>query len=109
MQLSNREFKRLVGVRRDTFNEIVKALKDAASHRQTRGCAKKLCLKDQALVCLTYWREYRTYFHIACDWQVSEGTICRTVHWVENVLVNSGRFRLGGKKSLLTLSKNRKQ
>ncbi|MCC5617884.1 transposase family protein [Nostoc sp. CHAB 5836] len=67
-------------------------------------CSKKLCLQDQALVCLTYWREYRTYFHIASDWQVSEATICRTVHWVENILVNSGRFRLGGKKSLLTPS-----
>jgi Helix-turn-helix of DDE superfamily endonuclease len=38
---------------------------------------KKLCLEDQALVCLNYWREYRTYFHIASDWEVSEATICR--------------------------------
>lgn len=107
-RLSNREFKRLVGVQRHTFNEIVNVLQDAASHRQTRGCSKKLCLEDQALVCLTYWREYRTYFHIASDWQLSEATICRTVHWVENVLVSSGRFRLGGKKSLLTPSKKPK-
>lgn len=57
-RLSNREFKRLVGVQRHTFNEIVRVLQDAASHRQTRGCSKKLCLEDQALVCLMYWREY---------------------------------------------------
>ncbi|TFI52619.1 hypothetical protein BLD44_020360 [Mastigocladus laminosus UU774] len=60
------------------------------------------------MVCLTYWREYRTYFHIAGDWQVSEATVCRTVHWVEDVLVNSLRFRLGGKKSLLTPSQKPK-
>ncbi|MFH7025291.1 MAG: transposase family protein [Heteroscytonema crispum UTEX LB 1556] len=66
------------------------------------GVLKSCGKEDQALVCLTYWREYRTYFHIASDWEVSEATICRTVHWVENVLVNCGRFRLGGKKSLLT-------
>jgi len=107
-RLSNREFKRLVGVQRRTFEEIVKVLQDAASHRETRGCCKKLCLEDQALVCLTYWREYRTYFHIASDWQVSEATVCRTVHWVENILVNSRRFRLGGKKSLLTPSQKPK-
>ncbi|WP_442947654.1 transposase family protein [Nostoc sp.] len=52
--------------------------------------------------------EYRTYFHIACDWQVSETTICHTVHWMQNVLVNCGRFRLGGKKSLLTPSEKLK-
>lgn len=56
LRLSNREFKRLVGVQRHTFDEIVKVLQDAASNRQTRGCSKKLCLEDQALVCLTYWR-----------------------------------------------------
>lgn len=100
-RLSNREFKRLVGVQRCTFEQIVEVLQAASTHRQTRGCSKKLSREDQALVCLMYWREYRTYFDIASDWQVSESTICRTVRWVENALVSSGRFRLEGKKSLL--------
>lgn len=56
-RLSNQEFKRLVGVQRRTFDEIVKVLQDAASHRETRGCCKKLCLADQALVYLMYWRK----------------------------------------------------
>lgn len=103
-KLSNREFKRLVGVQRRTFDEMVKVLQDAASVKQTRGCPKKLDLEDQALICLQYWREYRTYFHIASDWLVSESTVCRTVHWVETTLISSRRFRLGGKKSLLTSS-----
>lgn len=50
---------------------------------------------------LQYWREYRTYFHIAQDWGVSESTVCRTVHKVETTLIRSGKFRLAGKKSLL--------
>ncbi|ELS02571.1 hypothetical protein Xen7305DRAFT_00022860, partial [Xenococcus sp. PCC 7305] len=49
---------------------------------------------------LQYWREYRSYFHIAQDWNVSEATVCRIVHRVEKVLMNSGRFRLPGKKQL---------
>ncbi len=81
-----REFKRLFGVPRRTFNEMVKVLQDAASLKQTRGYPNKLGLSDQALICLQYWREYRTYFHIAGDWQVSESTICRIVHWVESTL-----------------------
>lgn len=106
--LSNREFKRLVGVQRRTFDEMVKVLEDAASLKSTRGCPNKLDLENQALICLQYWREYRTYFHIASDWQVSESTVCRTVHWVETTLISSGRFRLGGKKSLLTSSQKPK-
>lgn len=51
-KLSNREFKRLVGVQRRTFNEMVKVLQDAASVKR-RGCPNKLDLEDQALICLT--------------------------------------------------------
>jgi hypothetical protein len=93
----------LVGVQRRTFNEMVKVLQDAASLKR-RGCPNKLDLEDQALICLQCWREYRTYFHIAQDWQVCESTVCRTVQRVETILVTSSRFRLGGKKSLLSSS-----
>ncbi len=63
-----------------------------------RPCS--LSLQAQVLVTLEYWREYRTYFHIATDWGVSESTICRTVHRIENALMQSGQFRLPGKKRL---------
>ncbi|HBC41289.1 MAG TPA: hypothetical protein DCZ88_05140 [Pseudanabaena sp.] len=49
----------------------------------------KLSLEDQILITLQYWREYRTYFHIANDWEVSESAICHTVKKVENVLINT--------------------
>ena len=107
-KLSNRQFKRLVGVQRRTFDEMVKVLEHTTSFKQTRGYPNKLGLEDQALVCLQYWREYRTYFHIASDWQVSESTVCRIVHWVESTLISSGKFRLGGKKSLLISSQKPK-
>ncbi|WP_223280408.1 helix-turn-helix domain-containing protein, partial [Nostoc sp. PA-18-2419] len=60
---------------------MIKVLKDAANLKQTRGYPNKLSLEDQALVCLQYWREYRTYFHIASEWEISESTVCRIVHW----------------------------
>jgi hypothetical protein len=56
---------------------------------------------DQVLVTLEYWREYRTYFHIGSSWGVSESTVCRIVHWVEDQLMRSGCFRLPGKKKLV--------
>lgn len=38
---------------------------------------------------LMYWREYRTEFHIAQSYGVSESTVCRTIQKVEDVLARS--------------------
>ncbi len=43
-----------------------------------------------------------TIFH--AYWGVSESTICRRVHKIENILIRSGKFSLPGKKSLLDSS-----
>ena len=71
-RLSNRGFKRLVGVQRKTFDEMVQVIQESTRDKQTRGCPSKLSIENQVLVCLQYLREYRTYFHIALDWDVSE-------------------------------------
>jgi hypothetical protein len=57
-------------------------------------------LEDQLLLTLQYWREYRTYFHLSVSWGVSEATVCRTVHRVENALINAKCLHLPGKKEL---------
>ena len=98
--LSREEFKRLFGVKRETFSQMMELMQQAAKSKGKGGVKAKLSLEDQILVTLQYWREYRTYFHIANDWEVSESTICRTVKKVENVLIKSEKFRLAGKKSL---------
>ncbi|MEH2279488.1 MAG: transposase family protein [Nostoc sp.] len=88
-------------MQRLTFDQMVKVMGDTTETKQTRGCPPKLDLEDQVLICLTFWREYRTYFHIAQDWQVLESTVCRIVHRIESTLVSCGKFGLDGKKSLL--------
>jgi hypothetical protein len=99
--LSHSQFKRRFGVYRATFKRMVKGL--SAQHSQTRspGRPHKLSIENQTLVALEYWREYRTYFHIATDWAVSESTVCRIVHRVETDLMASGLFRIPGKKQLV--------
>ena len=47
-----------------------------------------------------YWREYRTQFHIAVSYGVSEATVCRIIQKVENVLIKSKQFHLPGKQVL---------
>ena len=96
-QLKATEFKRLTGVKRETFEEMLKVVKKGLGDF---GRPPKLSRADQLLLTLMYWREYRTAFHIAQSYGVSEATVCRTIRKVEDVLVRSKKFRLPGQKVL---------
>ena len=61
-------------------------------------------MENQVLITLQYWREYRTYYHLAQDWKISESTVSRIIKKVENILVKSRKFSLPGKKKLLNSS-----
>jgi hypothetical protein len=50
---------------------------------------------------LEYLREYRTYFHIAQQWEINESTAYRIIRKVEDILIKSSEFRIPGKKELL--------
>jgi hypothetical protein len=100
-KLSAAHFKRRFGVQRATFKQLVKALKPLWRPTPKPGVKPKLTLGERVLICLEYWREYRTYFHIASSWQVSEATVYRMVRWVEDHLMQCGQFRLAGKKQLV--------
>lgn len=96
------DFKRRFGIKPNTFKRMVKAVEiseDISPNK--RGAKPKLSLEDKILVAIEYWREYRTYFHIGTDWGVSESTVCRIVHQIESRLMQSGQFRLPGKKTLV--------
>ena len=96
-QLKDTDFKRLTGVQRATFDLMLKVIEKGL---RDFGRPTKLNRADQLLMTLMYWREYRTEFHIAQSYGVSEATVCRTLHKVEDVLVRSKKFRLPGKKAL---------
>lgn len=64
------------------------------------GRKPKLSRANQLILTLMYWREYRTEFHIGLSYGVSESTVCRTIQKVESVLMQSGEFRLPGKRGL---------
>ncbi len=50
---------------------------------------------------LEYIREYRTYFHIATSYGVSESVAYKIVRWVEDTLIKDPVFALPGRKALL--------
>ena len=96
-QLKDSDFKRLTGVQRKTFGQMLAVLEKGW---RDFGRPPKLSRADQLLMTLMYWREYRTEFHIAQSYGVSEATVCRTIRKVEDALVRSKKFRLPGKKAL---------
>ncbi|MGB5631726.1 MAG: IS5 family transposase [Waterburya sp.] len=101
IKLSSREFKRLTGVKRQTFRLMVRLVKAQQKHKKKLGRPTSLIVEDRVLVTLQYWREYRTYFHISAYWKIAESTVCRIVKKVENILIQSRKFSLPGKKKLL--------
>jgi hypothetical protein len=96
-QLKDTDFKRLTGVQRETFAIMLEVVEQGL---RDFGRPTKLSRAEQLLMTLMYWREYRTEFHIAQSYGLSESTVCRTIQKVENALVRSGQFRLPGKKAL---------
>jgi hypothetical protein len=91
------DFKRLTGVRKETFELMVRTLRE---HLRDFGRPPKNTLEDRLLMTLMYWREYRTQFHIAQSYGVKECTVSRTVRKVEDALIRSKLFHLPGKKAL---------
>jgi hypothetical protein len=102
--LEPEEFKRLCGVNFVTFEQMVKVVEAEKVLAKKSGRPSKLIIEDQILMTLQYWREYRTYFHMQTDWGLDETNVLRNVKKVENILINSGMFNVGGKKQVSALS-----
>lgn len=101
-KLEPAEFKRLTGVQPDTFQEMVRILKNAEIKRMSKGGKPhRLKLEDRLLMALEYLREYRTYFHLGQSYGLSESACYRSCRWVEDTLIKSRTFSLPGKKALL--------
>ncbi|HGJ5771042.1 TPA: transposase family protein [Streptococcus pneumoniae] len=90
-QLTDTRFKRLVGVQRTTFKEMLAVLKTAYQLKHAKGGRKpKLSLEDLLMATLQYVREYRTYEQIAAVFGIHESNFIRRSQWVEVTLVQSG-------------------
>lgn len=100
-KLKDDEFRRLIGVKRPTFEKMVEILteEERILHLR-RGVKAKLCIEDRLLMTLEYLREYRTIFHISQSYEVAKSTVSKTINWVENTLVKSEQFKLPGRKVL---------
>ena len=96
------EFRRLTGVKRSTFGQMISILiKEEADKKAAGGKPNNLPMEDRLLMTLEYLREYRTYFHIAASYGLSESSCYRNIKWIEDTLIKDPLFALPGRKALL--------
>ena len=103
-RLNDKEFKRVVGVKKEIFEKMIKVYKTKRAEIKSEfgvgGRKPKLIDEDKVLMMLEYYREYRTFLHMSVDYGVSESTTQRVVNEVEIILIKSGEFSLPSKKAL---------
>ena len=103
--LSSGQFKRLTGVSRNTFSRMVLIVNQEkkVSKKYKGGRYPKLNTEDTILMMLEYLREYRTYFHIAQSYRISESAAFKNIRFAEDALIKSKEFALPGRKALTVL------
>ena len=96
------EFRRLSGVKRSTFKKMIEILEEAEKKKKVRGGKpNSLPMEERLLMTLEYLREYRTYFHVASSYGISESSGYRNIKWIEDTLIKHLDFALPGRKVLL--------
>ena len=92
--LPDASFRRLCGVSRPTFEAMVEVVEAGERAKTKSGRPPKLSIPDQILLTLSYWREYRTLFHLGAEVGLHESSVQRLICRIEERLVRSGRFAL---------------
>jgi hypothetical protein len=99
-KLKEARYQAVFGVKKPTFDKMASVLQNAycALHKNG-GKPSKLSVLDKLVITLMYYREYRTFEHIAFDYGVSKSTICESVKWVEQALIGDSAFALPSKRA----------
>lgn len=101
-KLKENKYQELFGVKKETFDEMLKILNDEYEKNHRKGGRPSvLSILDKLIIMLEYYREYRTMEHIAFDYDTNKSTICDAIHWAESVLINNEKFHLSSKKRLV--------
>jgi len=100
------KYKEIFGVEKYIFDRMLRilnatyAFNNVDKKPEKGGRKPKLSVLDCLVITLMYWREYRTFRHIAYDYDVGKSSIGRAVVWVEDTLIASGMFNLKSKREL---------
>lgn len=108
-ELEEKDYKKLFGVNKTTFETMLEVLEERNAKERIKGGKKPtLSILDRLIITLMYWREYRIYENIAFDYGVKKSVIGKQIIWVEDTLIASGKFSLPSKRELWRNLRNRK-
>jgi hypothetical protein len=93
-KLKATEFKLITGVTREIFQNMLEVLRRKYAEEHEQGGQPGLSIELRLTLALEYWREYRSFRHMANDHQISKSMINRAVLWVEDTLSESEEFKL---------------
>ena len=94
IKLNDNEFKLITGVNRDVFYKMLNVLQIKYIEEHKHGGRLGMAVELRLTLALEYWREYRSFRHMANDHQINKSKINEAVLWVENVLSESNEFSL---------------
>lgn len=100
-KLNDSQFKRYFGIEKKTYTHILTILQEGYTEQHKKGGRNNdISLENKLMITLSYYREYRTQFHIGLDFGISESAVCKAIKWVESILVDHKDFALPSKKAL---------
>lgn len=101
LKLSDKNFRRITGVKRKTFDVMVEIITEALKIKKLKGGRpNKKSPEAMVLMMLEYAREYTTYASIGLTYGLSEPTTFKIIRWIEDILIKDNRFHLPGKNAL---------
>ena len=100
IRYSDSEFKRLVGVPRPLFQEMVDVLAHAETLKRKSGRPHSLSLEDQLLLTLNYLRVYSTQLELSAHYNIAASNVNWTIKKVEDALMISNKFTLPKRQPL---------
>ncbi|MDR1627678.1 MAG: transposase family protein, partial [Oscillospiraceae bacterium] len=84
-KLSSENFKQIIGVKRETFAEMIEVLYEQYLKKHKNGGRNpKLTVEEQLVLTLKYLRQYVTQKELAYEFEVGEATVHDVIVWVEN-------------------------
>jgi hypothetical protein len=93
-KLADKDFKLITGVTREVFDTMLEVLKSKYAEDHAQGGQPGLPVELRLTFALEYWREYRSFRHMANDHQIAKSIINKAVIWVEDALSESPDFKL---------------
>ena len=78
-KLNEADFKLITGVTREVFKTMLKVLHQKYAEEHKQGGQHGLSVELRLTFALEYWREYRSFRHMANDHQISKSILNRAV------------------------------